>query len=108
MDPTTAFFAFIIENGLAGFLLIALIYLANHHLKILNQHKKTISQIKKDYQTQLDHLNEEKNKLEKELREKIEELLKDQLEAQKPLTEALIEYNRLVRNLKRFTNEKSQ
>ena len=85
---------FAIRNGVSGILLIILIALSKHHLDTIKVHQKE----KAEY-------HDEKAKLEKALREKIEELLTDQLEAQKPLTEALLEYNRLIGYFKDLVSE---
>lgn len=102
MDLTlAALIALIIQNGVPGLLLVAMFFLVRHHLAVLKGHQETIDDLKKIHSDQIDKCAIENRELEKELRDKIEELLKDQLETQKPLTEALVEYNRLIRGLKK-------
>jgi len=104
-------FDFAIQNGVSGLLIVILYFFTKHHLKILKDHVKAIDKLKEEFKKELEKVQNDKDELEKELREKVEELLKDQLSTQQPQTEALIESNRLLREIRvyfRSTNDSTQ
>lgn len=97
MDLTLAqLVTLLLQNGASGILAVGVIFLVKHHLAVLADHKKALAELEKD-----------KEELEKDFRKKIEELLKDQILTQKPLTEALMEYSNIVKAL-RSKNESTK
>lgn len=109
MDPILGpMISLIVQYGATAILVIGLFFLIKHHLEVLKDHKEQIKEIEAKFKSDMTIINQDRQELEKELRDKIEELLKDQLESQKPLTEALVEYNRLAKSLKPRRNDNDE
>ena len=85
MGDSTGLLSFAIQNGVAGVLLIILYLFTKHHLDVLNKHH-----------IETERVHKEKEALERELRQKIEELLKDQINSTQPITEALLESSKVM------------